>query len=102
MIRRPPRSTLFPYTTLFRSGALKLDHPRRVVRQRSAFGFTECRPEHWISPGANEITHLHCRYTNLLIAALVLRQRSSATSTPNGPVPVGREYGAPPECMSPT
>src|SRR5687768_17783198 len=24
MIRRPPRSTLFPYTTLFRSGAGKL------------------------------------------------------------------------------
>src|SRR3712207_7157868 len=28
MIRRPPRSTLFPYTTLFRSpGQLKLDGP---------------------------------------------------------------------------
>src|SRR2546422_6671396 len=30
MIRRPPRSTLFPYTTLFRSrhtGLLGLDHP---------------------------------------------------------------------------
>src|SRR3712207_8853986 len=25
MIRRPPRSTLFPYTTLFRSDALKQD-----------------------------------------------------------------------------
>src|SRR5256885_12521826 len=25
MIRRPPRSTLFPYTTLFRSGHLDLD-----------------------------------------------------------------------------
>src|SRR5687768_18065695 len=24
MIRRPPRSTLFPYTTLFRSGALMM------------------------------------------------------------------------------
>src|SRR3712207_7643189 len=24
MIRRPPRSTLFPYTTLFRSGVLEL------------------------------------------------------------------------------
>src|SRR3712207_7019123 len=24
MIRRPPRSTLFPYTTLFRSGALRV------------------------------------------------------------------------------
>src|SRR3712207_7717946 len=26
MIRRPPRSTLFPYTTLFRSGLLRLLH----------------------------------------------------------------------------
>src|SRR5688572_32406493 len=25
MIRRPPRSTLFPYTTLFRSGRLRAD-----------------------------------------------------------------------------
>src|SRR5690349_22822677 len=25
MIRRPPRSTLFPYTTLFRSGGILLD-----------------------------------------------------------------------------
>src|SRR3712207_8652736 len=25
MIRRPPRSTLFPYTTLFRSGDLRAD-----------------------------------------------------------------------------
>src|SRR2546422_2952604 len=28
MIRRPPRSTLFPYTTLFRSISF---HPRRIV-----------------------------------------------------------------------
>src|SRR2546427_9130943 len=36
MIRRPPRSTLFPYTTLFRSaleGATRLLEPRRVVDQ---------------------------------------------------------------------
>src|SRR3989442_12938118 len=31
MIRRPPRSTLFPYTTLFRSQAVPI-----VVRQRGA------------------------------------------------------------------
>src|SRR3712207_7115443 len=30
MIRRPPRSTLFPYTTLFRSGQL-LDRDRVVI-----------------------------------------------------------------------
>src|SRR3712207_8127247 len=29
MIRRPPRSTLFPYTTLFRSLALLVDAARR-------------------------------------------------------------------------
>src|SRR2546421_7029008 len=29
MIRRPPRSTLFPYTTLFRSGATELFRDRR-------------------------------------------------------------------------
>src|SRR5256885_3788768 len=28
MIRRPPRSTLFPYTTLFRSGADWMRHQR--------------------------------------------------------------------------
>src|SRR3712207_9497229 len=30
MIRRPPRSTLFPYTTLFRSVALVREHPGRI------------------------------------------------------------------------
>src|SRR3712207_7389314 len=29
MIRRPPRSTLFPYTTLFRSGAVARTRARR-------------------------------------------------------------------------
>src|SRR2546429_5734919 len=42
MIRRPPRSTLFPYTTLFRSHAIPPDTPR-----------TTCRPANAISlPGA--------------------------------------------------
>src|SRR5260370_30183644 len=33
MIRRPPRSTLFPYTTLFRSRRLRL-HPQTVPARR--------------------------------------------------------------------
>src|SRR2546422_3205743 len=44
MIRRPPRSTLFPYTTLFRSAALPKSpaiynprtHPERAVWRRNA------------------------------------------------------------------
>src|SRR3712207_6849068 len=31
MIRRPPRSTLFPYTTLFRSSCMRFRHLIRVV-----------------------------------------------------------------------
>src|SRR2546426_2240906 len=35
MIRRPPRSTLFPYTTLFRSG-LAIPAPEAVELERAA------------------------------------------------------------------
>src|SRR3712207_7533653 len=36
MIRRPPRSTLFPYTTLFRSGHVVSRRPRLADAQRSS------------------------------------------------------------------
>src|SRR5688572_31931834 len=32
MIRRPPRSTLFPYTTLFRSVEVDVQHVERTIR----------------------------------------------------------------------
>src|SRR2546430_10437379 len=58
MIRRPPRSTLFPYTTLFRSRAAELPlHP--VVRGRGPL------PDRVAEPAAEEndgplpgVTHL--------------------------------------------
>src|SRR5947208_15350095 len=34
MIRRPPRSTLFPYTTLFRSGPPALSRPSATPHER--------------------------------------------------------------------
>src|SRR2546430_8846265 len=43
MIRRPPRSTLFPYTTLFRSGRLgDVDVERDLLRLRHL----PSRPDH--------------------------------------------------------
>src|SRR5690554_7661201 len=36
MIRRPPRSTLFPYTTLFRSEAHRRNQRRALVSSTSA------------------------------------------------------------------
>src|SRR2546430_13617244 len=38
MIRRPPRSTLFPYTTLFRSGGRVRCEPGGTARVRVARG----------------------------------------------------------------
>src|SRR2546429_3389195 len=49
MIRRPPRSTLFPYTTLFRSKILQRSKPEHIqVKQRQrqlrqAVAFMGCR-----------------------------------------------------------
>src|SRR2546430_8486141 len=36
MIRRPPRSTLFPYTTLFRSQLIAVDHTAPGVNLENA------------------------------------------------------------------
>src|SRR3712207_9216419 len=41
MIRRPPRSTLFPYTTLFRSVLDHVEGPHEVGQS----GFTEGTPQ---------------------------------------------------------
>src|SRR3712207_9494234 len=38
MIRRPPRSTLFPYTTLFRSAYAEATVPKVTVITRKAYG----------------------------------------------------------------
>src|SRR5438552_10184632 len=48
MIRRPPRSTLFPYTTLFRSHAEDRDRQRRGVPPGLDHQFPEVgqQPEH--------------------------------------------------------
>src|SRR5256885_16524139 len=48
MIRRPPRSTLFPYTTLFRSHGVQHRNPQQaggVRRERDDQGDTEQQHE---------------------------------------------------------
>src|SRR5258706_10881629 len=74
MIRRPPRSTLFPYTTLFRSSSLAEDDVKSPVRfpeisnhksainnQRSVIAdFGESRSEEHTSE-LQSLTNLVCR-----------------------------------------
>src|SRR5438445_2117444 len=50
IIRRPPRSTLFPYTTLFRSSAVR-DH--RVIVTATA-STTPLVMASWVGPGTHE------------------------------------------------
>src|SRR5690348_17558381 len=59
MIRRPPRSTLFPYTTLFRSWYEKA----RRVRQADA-----TTPRARFGSLANNIANLHRRMKNFELA----------------------------------
>src|SRR5258708_24815827 len=60
MIRRPPRSTLFPYTTLFRSAG----RHGRGRRRRPDHGLAQCAPEDRSEEHTSELQspdHLVCR-----------------------------------------
>src|SRR5260370_30073781 len=60
MIRRPPRSTLFPYTTLFRSQYFTNDQIKEMTRKVSAeVDFCVMRSEERFSRNAE--TDLVCR-----------------------------------------
>src|SRR3712207_7270010 len=47
MIRRPPRSTLFPYTTLFRSGNARPGRSRRSLTSWRVLSVGGVRPPSW-------------------------------------------------------
>src|SRR3712207_7095436 len=56
MIRRPPRSTLFPYTTLFRSIA-RLEDVERKLRARKEQGAGE-REDRDAQQGAHQVKRM--------------------------------------------
>src|SRR3712207_8612777 len=90
MIRRPPRSTLFPYTTLFRS----LRHPeggyrraRRRHRQgRRAVGLGlerlahQLRPQEVEGPADRKSTRLNSSHANISYAVFFLRKKIKLNS----------------------
>src|SRR5258708_12495335 len=77
MIRRPPRSTLFPYTTLFRSrveGVHAADDPHVVRRARRLRGVHE-RVDH-VQGG-------HCRILGWDIAVRRSEEHTSELQSPD-------------------
>src|SRR2546430_17236461 len=63
MIRRPPRSTLFPYTTLFRSIPLCkvgfMERPERLVLLIIGGLFNRMGPVLWVIAVVSKITGIH-------------------------------------------
>src|SRR5690349_22462305 len=72
MIRRPPRSTLFPYTTLFRSGR------RREVRPGFAQPALHPVPDHGT---AHLLRHGHAEPRAFLVSVLTLEPVRSEEHT---------------------
>src|SRR2546430_6701486 len=72
MIRRPPRSTLFPYTTLFRSAAgdhtaRGLEQVRRIHQVRASSGLT--------SIGDRKSTRLNSSHSQISYAVFCLKKK---------------------------
>src|SRR5260370_23580690 len=80
MIRRPPRSTLFPYTTLFRShrGPRHPRGPRRRGRPRGPF-----RPRrlHPLAPRSEEHTSELQSHLNLVCRLLLEKKKKNTCLT---------------------
>src|SRR5438034_8472257 len=70
MIRRPPRSTLFPYTTLFRSIVWQLRLPRAVLAflVGGALGVS----------GDRKSTRLNSSHTVISYAVFCLKKKTAA------------------------
>src|SRR3712207_8074734 len=88
MIRRPPRSTLFPYTTLFRSGHDPRGHPclpsrlchpcrpsGRVVR------VDRRRPAHRCRPSRSEEHTSELQSRQYLVCRLLLEKKKNTPLT---------------------
>src|SRR3712207_8514768 len=92
MIRRPPRSTLFPYTTLFRSGLepaferLKLPQRSLVIsipvkmKSGDTHVFTGYRVQHGSSRGPSKggdrkSTRLNSSHANISYAVFCLKKK---------------------------
>src|SRR2546427_3334786 len=90
MIRRPPRSTLFPYTTLFRSRLAKLSGGVAVIkvgaatevemkekkaRVDDAMHATRAAVEEGIVPGDRKSTRLNSSHSQISYAVFCLKKK---------------------------
>src|SRR3989442_1931443 len=88
MIRRPPRSTLFPYTTLFRSRLVPRRYPggrRRAGRGWFALAHLEQKGrtrglERRLARGDRKSTRLNSSHVRISYAVFCLKKKKDHTS----------------------
>src|SRR5256885_3730647 len=93
MIRRPPRSTLFPYTTLFRSSGqrhpLLLPHREGLDASRREPVKLDLREPFFDAPGSLLLRHRSEEHTSELqspcnlVCRLLLEKKKKQQYTPN-------------------
>src|SRR5258708_22170928 len=93
MIRRPPRSTLFPYTTLFRSSSAllrrsskgrnkKCPHILREIPSRSSrYRATPSPPTHTVRLLDRKSTRLNSSHQIISYAVFCLKKKKKHTTT---------------------
>src|SRR5690348_17672187 len=91
MIRRPPRSTLFPYTTLFRSeGAMRHGQAQAVAAgqrlkpptDRLAAGFHRILNERRIAPQIGRAHVLNSSHPSISYAVFCLKKKNKKNKGP--------------------
>src|SRR2546429_5212510 len=102
MIRRPPRSTLFPYTTLFRSlpifalhhaqdgfhrrdvGAVAVE---RLIAERKTFAVDDQGDDHLLAVGDRKSTRLNSSHGYISYAVFCLKKQKDTYRYPIANVP---------------
>src|SRR3712207_7304255 len=82
MIRRPPRSTLFPYTTLFRSGSEGVPSRHDLPFPRCEAAAVDVEPGHRVhhlladqEHGDRKSTRLNSSHANISYAVFCLKEK---------------------------
>src|SRR3712207_8718269 len=87
MIRRPPRSTLFPYTTLFRSPAYGAESDYLYVYMHRLRRKLEADPDHpvYLSTEDRKSTRLNSSHANISYAVFCLKKKTALLHARNMP-----------------
>src|SRR3989442_5941617 len=94
MIRRPPRSTLFPYTTLFRSIGIRVGRELRTLRRvQLAIGASAASCTRRSVRRDRKSTRLNSSHVRISYAVFCLKKKKLDLQT-DGPTAGDRSYYA--------